>query len=475
MQSRTRMKLFPLLSLALVLASCNAPEHGAAARPPDLMLVVLDTVRSDHLSVYGYERKTSPELARLVQRGRLFERAWSTSSWTAPAHASLFTGLLPAAHHTTQESWTLPSELYTLAEILRDSGYDTVGIVGNPVLSHERQFDQGFATWIETWHTAEGDDRTEDERAAQAVKHLLATRDARRPLFLFVNLIGAHSPYDSCGDLCGAFGADPEAKPRSNQWLAWYLKLVHFGPEQLEHLRALYDAEILQVDHILGEITSALDGAGLIRSGLLVVTSDHGENIGDHGHMDHLFSLYESTVRVPLVLVGPRFVSAGTRDAFPAQLQDVFPTLLGVSGAEPARWSSNQAIDLRDGQARMKRPLLLEYYKPVQALSLALRFTPENLRHEFDRFRRRLRAVVADDWKLIVDSDGHEELYDLARDPDELVDRAQDAAESERRAQLLSLVEELRKASERPLQRPVENKPLADETRKALEALGYVE
>src|SRR5688572_485714 len=139
----------------VVLAVAALGSQGACFRVeqqrPNVLLIVLDTTRRDRLSLYGYARETSPCLAALAREAAVFTQAYSTSSWTSSAHASLFTGLYPAAHHVTQEAWSMPEQLFTLAEAFSICGYRTAGIVGNPMVGRALGFSQGFQSFLETW------------------------------------------------------------------------------------------------------------------------------------------------------------------------------------------------------------------------------------------------------------------------------------------------------------------------------------
>jgi arylsulfatase A-like enzyme len=466
------------------LTVCLALWAGCTAerRPPNVVLVVMDTVRPDRLSAYGYTRETTPNLDQLVTTSRVFYNAYSTSSWTSPAHASLFTGLYPVAHQTTQESWTLDPELTTLAEILSDNGYEAVAMVGNPMLSRERRFDQGFAHYSETWRFARARTRERpgqppqlaDDIAAELIGEFVERPEGSRPFFIFVNLIGPHSPYDSCRQYCASFVSDPSIKIRSNQWAAYYMGGRKFSDAEILHLGELYDAEIRHADEIVGRIIGSLRAGGHWDDSLFVVTSDHGENIGDHGHMDHVFSLYETTARIPLIVRYPVLFEPGSADHVPVQLPDLFTTTLRTAGVDPTRYSAH-GVDLSDESARAERAVFLEYYKPVQALGLVKRWATPAQRRALARYDRRLRAVISSDRKLIWASDGRHELYDLGTDPEERNDLSHQPAHAADLGGLVKLLEGTVEEYAEPPREAIEQLPLSEETKRALEALGYLQ
>lgn len=450
----------PVLSLLALLTGCStqAPDPR-----PDILVVVLDTLRQDRVGAYGYERDTTPVLDALAAKGTRYSEAHSTGGWTTPAHASLFTGLYPAAHGATQEYWTLDDKHQTLAEVMGAAGYRTVGVSGNPMLATNKGFAQGFDHYEESWR-AKNLKGTRDEYTVEWLRAELGKR-GREPQLVFVNLIGIHSPYDSCGSDCGAFGARLGGGPVDNNWQEYYLGRFQPSPESLVRLSDLYDAEVKHADALLGSILEAFDEATGERRQLVVVTSDHGENIGEHGHLDHVFSLYETTVRVPLVVYGTGVPVEV--DSSPVQLHDVFATLTRAAGVE----APSQGLPL--SEVPDTRPVVVEYYKPVQASRmLEKRAENDEERARLARFQRRLHAYTAEHWKAITASDGHGELYNLAADPSEAADLALPEAERLERMRVTTQTV-LERLSREHSQGEV---PAADaETQAALEALGYLE
>jgi len=452
------------------LVGCE-PATPPAPRP-DIAIVVLDTVRRDRLSTYGYARRTSPQLDRIARTARVFDNAYATSSWTTPSHASLFTGWYPVRHGATQENWQLSQEVTALAEILSQDGYQTAGVAGNVMITAERGFAQGFEIWHESWRGAKNHLR--DAITLEWITDFLARRDDPRPLFLFVNLIGAHTPYDSCGQSCGAFGARLDGQLVNHFWKDYYLGQRAFDRAQLERLNRLYDAEVREVDANLARILRSFDAHTDATQSLVAITSDHGENIGDHGHVNHVFSLYESTVQIPLVIRYPRAFAAGTRDARPVQLVDLFPSVLAAAGISPLTHPSHGRNLLADDTT--PRAIFTEYYRPEQALEQLVAKGGARDPQRINRYLRRLRSLSRGGWKLVWGSDGRHELYHLAEDQAELHDRIDDPQTNEIRDALLeeltSLVDELGRGERFARD---EESPLDEKTREELRALGYLE
>ncbi|MCB1269705.1 MAG: sulfatase-like hydrolase/transferase, partial [Microthrixaceae bacterium] len=189
-------------------------------------------------------------------------------------------------------------------------------------------------------------------------------RDAEAPLFAFVNLIGAHSPYDSSGAFRTRFLTDVDRGPTANHWREVFLGTAVFEERELQRLRDLYDGEIAHVDSLVRGMVEELRRAGLIEDTILVVTSDHGENLGEHGLVDHVFSLYRTTTQVPLIVRAPGLLEPGTRVAAPVQLTDVFATLARRAGVEN-RVTQRTELGLVDAPG--ERLVFCEYGFPRQA------------------------------------------------------------------------------------------------------------
>jgi arylsulfatase A-like enzyme len=438
----------------------------------------MDTARRDRLSCYGYGRETSPRLNALAESATTYANAYSTSSWTAPGHASLFTGLFPVAHGATQEDWDLDERLTTMAEALSAGGYRTVGIVENPMLSHGLGYAQGFADYHEVFPR-----RARPGPGSPALDRFVEAVDAAPDgsLFVFVNLIEPHSPYNSSRQFRDRFVTDPSVPLEANEWRDYYVGRRAFSEAEIVHLNELYDAELLYTDYVVGEMADALSELGILDETVFIVTSDHGENIGDHGHMDHVFSLYETTTSIPLLIRYPRRFAPGATVESPVQITDLFPTVLALAGIDEVEHPSHGRSLL--GELPEDREILCEYYYPRQAIK-GYRRLEDRGSPRLAPYLRRIRSLTAGGMKLIWGSDGRNELYDLRVDPDELSDiidspeRSPTLSALEER--LAGLVEGYRAARPDTLEgaggEPGGDTPELDEaTREALRSLGYLE
>ena len=458
---------FIVVFVTLIKVSVN--YVNAQTSLPNIMIIIMDTVRQDRLSCYNYDRDTTPNLKKLAEKSRVYYNTYSTSSWTNPAHASLFTGLYPIAHNTTQENWKLSQNLKTLAEILRDVGFETFGIVENGILGKHNGFDQGFSRYYETWRKNMSSDS--ENIALSYFRKCIRERNTKKPFFMFVNFISPHNPYNAPFEFRNRFVSNPSIEYNSNLWQWYYLGKMEFTEEELQHLNELYEAEILYVDYLIGKIINELKSNNLWGNTVFIITSDHGENIGDHDHMDHVFSLYESTIKIPLIIYYPKLFLPHSKDWDVVQLTDIFPTVLRIVGIDSEVYPS-QGFDLLKKNSRKDRIIFTEYYYPNQAM----RAFKEQFRSNpnLDKYKRRIKSIIYENKKLVWGTDGKYELYDLAIDPDEehnLIDKKINLKQ-EMLNKLETIVSKFTLDDEKQSGKP--GSILDKETEEALRSLGYL-
>ena len=376
--------LLALVAAAAAVAALVAPAPEAARPRPNVVVLLVDTLRADHLPVYGYRGDTAPFLARLAERSVVFEAAQSTSAWTAPATASLFTSLHPFQHHVdtgfmvTQQMREigqeirlnrLPADVPTMPEAMRAAGYATFGIAANVNIGEVMGFSRGFHRFR---HFPEDVPATVlGEKAAQWGRGMLASR----PYFLYMHFLDPHAPY------------------RENA--PWYAATGDPAADRV----AAYDSEIRLVDSVIETLHHALSWD---RDTIVIVTADHGEEFGDHGGRGHGQTLYAEMLHVPLIVHAPG-VFAARRVAEPVSLIDVLPTLRDLAGA-PA--------EARD-EGRSLRPLLEGGPSDPERRSL---FAHLLRRDQDDRL---MHAVRRGRWKYIEGTLGEQLLFDLHHDPRE--------------------------------------------------------
>jgi len=440
------------VALALVAALWGCGE-ATPERPRNLLLVSLDTLRADHLGTYGYARDTSPKLDRWAARGVVFEDATSTAPWTVPAHASLLTGTYPRTHGVRVSAFRWRPAHPTLAQRLARRGFDTAAFL-NVVLIEKLM--RGFGR-LETVPPAE--DPAEGAAPAvggYALEWLAEEREA--PFFVFLHHYDAHSPYGARPEILRRF-LRPYAGPAdgtTEQLKAVRLGALDFDASDHRHLVDRYDAGIRQLDADLGAFLDAAEARGLLRDTLVVITSDHGEEFGEHGDVLHGRTLHQELVRVPLIVVGPG-VPAGVRVNTPVSLVDVVPTaaaLLGLPRGEGVEGRDLTPLWRSDADAPEPRALFAEAdYWLAQ---------PEGVRR---------RAMRLGHWTLHHDSAAESPaLYDLSRDPGEQTDLA--ARRPERVRELAARLERFLAGGD-PSEPPLP--PVTDEEARQLRALGYLE
>lgn len=331
-------------------AADSTSSHEPGSRP-DVLVITLDTTRADRLGFYGYERGTSPNLDELAAESMVYDRAYSTSSWTLPAHASLFTGQFPTSHGVRHDpegplvlasaidapegirARPLPTGLPTLASVLSEAGYRTGAVVAGPWLLKGFGFDRGFADYDDA-EIENNAGRSAASVTDSAITWLKETTQApdRSPTFLFLNYFDPHAPYLPPKSFVKAFLPDVQK-----------LRMRH-----PPHARALYDAEILYMDSQIGRLLRFLRERALFDGTLIIITSDHGELLGEHDEWGHERFLFEELVKVPFLVKSAsppaRARVAGGRSPDLVQLVDVLPMVLeaanvplpeGVQGGIP--------------------------------------------------------------------------------------------------------------------------------------------
>lgn len=325
--------------------------NGDGTRP-DLILISIDTLRPDHLGAYGYERDTSPSLDSLAARAAIFENAFAQSSWTLPSHMSLVTSTYPLVHQVETERRSLPAAIPTLAESLQANGYETTGFVSWIYLAAKFGFDRGFDRYDELIPPEELQDASSKHsvRAAGIVDSVLswaAERSAARtashetarsdPFFLFVHFFDPHMDYDPPLDDARRF--DPAIRTTdsgSYETLKGYIaglqaNVPPIPGDVIDRAMDLYDAEIRYTDREVGRLLAELRRLGLLDRAILVVTSDHGEEFGEHGSMEgHQWTLYDEVLRVPLLISSPW--TEAVRISEIVESIDIAPTLLRFAG-----------------------------------------------------------------------------------------------------------------------------------------------
>ncbi len=482
---------------------------------PNILLIVMDTARAQ--TVLGSE-EVMPKFHELSSEGTLFSNAFSTAPWTLPSHASIFTGQYTSDHGTHAGSKEFNPDVPTLAERLRNSGYQTVGFSNNAWISPEFGFDRGFDKLRTNMQFIDGgaelgsiakENNGIGDQLRAVMKHLLR-RDGHRtlinglyskflrkryddggrltnwrikrwlssqdtqekPFFMFVNYLEPHLEYDPPEEFKYRFQSDDlnDSDLDSINQDAWsYIcGQIEMENQDFDALSALYKAELNYLDYRLGRIFSLLKKKNILDETLVVIVGDHGENIGDHGLMDHQYCLYDTLLHVPLLVRYPDEFPAGERCIKLVELRDLFPTLLAAAGVSTPKDGTVSSRSLHETLETGGRDRVhAEYLTPqpsMEALEERTGVVPKHVR-EYDRG---LRAVRSREWKLICGSDGSVELYDVtAGETTNVADEHPDQV-----TELQTHLDEMFGGFEVNPQKEVENINTA--TQERLEDLGYL-
>jgi len=441
--------------LALLAAGNRLHSHHRAdnEKRPSAILIVVDTLRADHLSSYGYVRKTTPHIDALAGEAFLYKNAFAHAPWTTPSIASLFTSRYPAAlGFLGEEPVELDGSFVTLAEVFKHNGYSTKAIVSHDFIGTKLKFDRGFDSYDQT--SARGYGYISSAAVTDAALGY-AGEHVRDEFFLFLHYFDPHFDYV----LHPEFDYDPDYRGdiRSGEFKDSLLaKGPSMSDEDRRHLVALYDSEIRYTDEHIGRLLDGLKRLGLYDSSLIILTSDHGEEFAERPDrwIGHTKKLYQDLIHVPLIVKIPNGAK-GLEVEEPVGLIDVMPTVVA-------------RLDLKTPRA---------YACAGRRVDLVGKAGPESrpVYSETTRWAR-LQSVTWKNWKFIYDRQRDaQELYDLSADPDETRNLAEDcpAVSRDFRALLWSWRAETAKA--RLGLKLAPKVPLFDEAEKArLRSLGYI-
>jgi len=436
---------------------------NAEASSPNILLVVLDTVRADRMSCYGYGRPVTPTIDRIASEGVLFKKCVSDSIWTIPSHASIFTGLYPTTHQVGYKNFSLSREFVTLAEALKDKGYQTAGFVANPVLSSRNHFSQGF-----DYYKSYGNSRI-DHTAFNLLGNVVWNRIGlltmpppkrypphfpfqkgkrlvddvnnwfrieyrnKKPFFLFLNFMDAHFPYQPSEPFKSAFSTlddDTTFYTRTVKSQGYFRAGYTVSDEDIRKMDELYTASISYIDSSISELVAGLRETDLFEDAAIIITSDHGEYFGEHSpfylRLFHNFGIFNELLSVPLIIRYPRLIDSGQVVEGQVQNVDIMPTLLHFAGIDslacPYQIQGKDLLTLAEEGGR-------EYTFSVFIAPPAQRFLRKG---QIKRVLATYPGVRFDDWfkdytalqngqfKFVKDSLGKKALFDLTVDAGEL-------------------------------------------------------
>jgi arylsulfatase A-like enzyme len=439
----------PRLALALSLLPLLSGCAQGPANATGVILVSIDTLRPDHLGCYGYAPPTSPHVDAVCREAVVFDQALSHAPSTLLSHASLFTSRIPQHHGASHvRRLAIRADAPTLAEMYRRAGWRTAGFYGGAQLAAEFGFDRGFEVYAVR-------DVPFTALVPEALSWLAGLR-GDEPFFLFLHTFQVHHPYEPAaaslrrfeprysGQLPPTIGVDLLAAANEGR--------LELDDADSRHIVAAYDAEIREMDAGVGTLLAALRRSGLLRRSLLVLTSDHGEEFGEHGFMGwHSHTLFQELLRVPLILRLPGEGGAALRVADRVQLLDVAPTLLAASGVAGPDLEGVSLLPLLSSPGGVEEVSLRRRLAGRPHIALA------------ETTQVRVDGILLGRWKLIDNR-----LFDLRDDPAERIDLS--VAARPRAAHLRALLAVAHGAASTP-GAPVS---LDGETETALRALGYL-
>lgn len=501
----------PAITLAIPeIIEANKPplpmREGAATAPPgapDVLFIVMDTVRAQSSSTYGYSRETTPNLSRIAQEGVLFRDVMAPATWSLPAHAALFTGTFPSWNNANDETRFLDTRLPTLAEILGDAGWQTRCFSANPHISDSFGLTRGFQANDKAWSTgtsarnfsfiyrlvdAAGLGGAEDKGGEMVVGNIRRWMEGRPadgpPQFVFVNFLEAHFPFHQLPvRFREAYQNRPLSLLREINQIAFG---VQFGrqltPQEYELVHQplvdLYDAGVLYTDHLVGEVVDLWRQAGRLDNTVLIVVGDHGEAVGEHGSFGHVTMVSDPILRVPLVMRYPPRIPAGSVVEQPVSSVGAFASTIDLAGLKPpAVRQVDSLMPALKGEDAGK-PVLAERFEEHM---LSARFQPGegNGKGPLVNPRGRYRVYRSGSYKFVQHNTDGRFLYDLAQDPGEERDlAAQDPTRVS--ALALELAEWQATLALPDLDAPIDApkgmpENLSPEEIEALRALGYME
>lgn len=478
----------------------------------NVVLIVLDTARYDAVSP-----ETTPTIFEIASEGINFENAFSCAPWTLPSHASLFTGTYPSRHKSSAQYRELDQDFVTMAEIFQTNDYHTKGFSNNVWINKSLGFAKGFDEFHHGWQYIESDNdiaeaavhsegwdkakgvlrrmgkgnmlknsanllyalrqkflSTSDDGAKRTTDQIstwINDRTSKKPFFLFVNYLEPHLEYRPPEKFSSEFlpenvSYDEAMEVPQNAW-KYITNQTDISDSEFEILRCLYDAELRYLDRQISKLIESLKEGGEWENTTLIITGDHGENIGHHDLMDHQYCLYDSLIHVPLIVHGNGITIDD--ESVLVQLNDLLPTLVDGLNLETGDIGDQiQGVSLYNEVEDRREYVFAEYRYPQPSKKAIQKRVgdPHNVMSTYDRS---LTAVRDKDWKLIVGSDGLREVYKIGEDPGE----QENIYSQSEHAFLEEIISEWQ--DQFSFDEKEESRGMSEETKHRLEDLGYLQ
>lgn len=482
---------------------------------PNILLISIDTLRADHLSCYGYHRKTTPNIDKLASEGTIYKQHYSTSVWTPPGHASLLTGLYVSEHGVYGER-RLADNIPTIASVLKLHGYQTAGFVNNSQVGELVGFDKGHDLFVEVWKESPYKNSVErilkggfrrfkgylgyEDMGAKRTNKLffdwVNNIERDKPFYCFLHYIEPHNPlkpprpYKNKYLPSHAMARSPDKieatkqstrvdmkkiKKVAHNPLICYVEDITLTHDEIEFLNALYDGEIAYTDNKIGEIITILKENKLYDNTMIIITSDHGEHFGEHGLWSHVASLYREILHIPLIIKYPKGVEYIEEVNGYTQLVDIFPTITEIAEVSQKELNTSGVSLVYNGRNNNKyhEYIFAEWEGRVPYFiqdKVRAQVEDEDKRKDItNRFKIQMAMIQDKKYKYIWKSDGIEEIYDVSNGKEVKIEPVlnKEATDS-LRSELFRKRKPIVDAKEEVISK------IDDEIAKNLKALGYM-
>jgi arylsulfatase A-like enzyme len=440
-----------LLAVAVALCAAACVRPSVHDDPPNILLISIDALRADHLSSYGYDRLTSPGLDALAARGTRFSYAFANTHGTPPSHTTLLSSTYQETHRvgfgnaeTKRGNYAIPDEVELVQEILQRSGWHTVAVTGGGYMSADFGYERGFDFFSDRARGVEEGARTLAEK-------LVSSGQSQRPVFALLHTYQVHSPYTPPEGFDRLFGEYSGSIEPTNEALIAVQGEAgrRLDRSDFDYLESLYDGEIRYTDGVLDHLFTELGSEGFLENTVVIVTSDHGEEFGDHGGLLHGGKLFDELLRVPLIISGGG-IAAGVVEPALVSFVDIAPTILSIAGLPiPDTMEGRNLFDRSRSMGWAEQKIFAQYGDQLYCLR-----TPR--------------------WKLIHRPGNNGlRLFDLRRDPGER--RNVHSRHPELALRMLDELETWRNSRPRLDLAPDLKEELSTEKIEELRALGYVD
>jgi len=464
---------------AWVLVSVLGCAPQKSTQPPNVFIILVDTLRADRVGAFGAVRELTPTFDSVAETSYVFQKAYSSSSWTSPAVASLFTSRYPSQHQVVDFDSVLAPEELSLAESLSERGYHCGGFSASALVSPTFGFDQGFEVFESRGVSVIGG-REYVERTSNTARRALRWIDDRRdqpkrPLFVYMHLMDPHIPYaPRSGAVEQVFA---ERQGPDTRHVNRLLKKHLSNPiveSMRDDVRGLYDAEVNSFDTDLESFLRALEERDLLENSILVITSDHGEELWDHGRFGHHHTLHDELLHVPLLIRAP-YQTVGYEVTEPISLLDIAPTLLDLLKLPPVEQFEGRSLT---SSMRSRFEKWVDWFaSPDQSSrsdSIGIPselILPPSMRHTAHE-----RSLIIGDIQLIRDFDGAEHFFELGVGTAEPSASDSAVSASEKEALRSALDGFVARVTEQSRRRKSGSHIILDQqSRRELRALGYIE